>query len=246
VLYHDYTLNRRFDLLSGEQSMNNTSFISYYRVSTQRQGVSGLGLEAQRESVARYLATASGSLLGEFCEIETGKGANALAKRPQLRAALEECRKRGAALVIAKLDRLARNVYFVSGLMESRVRFVACDMPEANELTIHIMAAFAEHEAKRISERTREALAQAKARGVQLGAAGRGNLQSNLEERKRKAEQFTGHVRGQFEGFRLRCLSQRQMVAELNSLGITAPRGGRWSLIQVQRTIARLLQHQNG
>jgi DNA invertase Pin-like site-specific DNA recombinase len=220
--------------------MGENKFVAYYRVSTQRQGISGLGLEAQREAVARYLSNASGTLLTEFCEVETGKGANALAKRPELRKALDQCRKLGAVLVIAKLDRLARNVHFVSGLMESRVRFVAVDMPEANELTIHIMAAFAEHEAKRISERTKDALARAKARGTQLGRAGWANLRPKIEERKRQANVFARRLQGQVEGFRLRRLSQRQRVSELNALGITTQRGGAWSLVQLQRTIARL------
>lgn len=144
-------------------------YVAYYRVSTVRQGVSGLGLEAQQETVRRYLSGVGGELLTEFTEVETAKGYLALARRPQLRAGLGLCQAQGAVLLIAKLDRLARNVRFVAELMESRVKFVACDMPEANDLTIHIMAAFAEHEAKRISERTREALARAKARGVQLG-----------------------------------------------------------------------------
>lgn len=214
-------------------------FVAYYRVSTQRQGVSGLGLEAQREAVSRYVQNASGSLLAHFTEVETGRGANALDKRPQLRMALAECRKLGTVLVIAKLDRLARNVHFISGLMESRVRFVACDLPEANELTLHIMAAFAEHEAKRISERTKDALARAKARGTALGRAGYQNLRPNIEQRVREADAFAARMAGQVEGFRLRGLSQRQMVTELNTLKVPAPRGGRWSLVQLQRIIAR-------
>lgn len=216
-------------------------FIAYYRVSTQRQGTSGLGLDAQREAVLRHIKDGRlGTLLEEFTEIETGKGSNALRKRPELRRALEECKKRDAVLVIAKLDRLARNVHFVSGLMESRVRFVACDLPEANNFTIQVMAAFAEHEAKRISERTKEALAQAKARGTKLGRAGWANLRPNVEERQKKAYDFADRLKGQIEGFKLRGLTQRQMVDELNAIGILAPRGGRWRQIQLQRTLARL------
>jgi DNA invertase Pin-like site-specific DNA recombinase len=214
--------------------------IAYYRVSTQRQGASGLGLDAQKETVATYVKNAPGSLLAEFCEIETGKGANALAKRPELRKALDRCKRERAVLVIAKLDRLARNVHFVSGLMESRVRFVACDMPEANELTIHIMAAFAEHEAKRISQRTKEALAQAKTRGVKLGKTGFANFAPILERRKSEAAAFAEEFRGLFDGMRLRGLSRRQMVEELNRLGIRARQGGRWSLCQVQRVSSAL------
>lgn len=215
-------------------------FIAYYRVSTQKQGASGLGLEAQREAVGRFLNGGSGELVGEFVEVETGKGADALAKRPQLKAALATCRKEGATLVIAKLDRLARNVHFVSGLMESKVRFVACDMPEANELTIHIMAAFAEHEAKRISQRTKDALAVAKSRGVVLGKAGAANLRPNIKARQKTADDFADKLRPLFDGMKARGLSQRRMVAELNAVGVPAARGGAWSLAQVQRVIARL------
>lgn len=217
-----------------------TPLVAYYRVSTQRQGASGLGLEAQREAVAQHVKRTGGQLIAEFTEVETGRGSNALARRPELRKALEACKRQSAALVIAKLDRLARNVHFVSGLMEARVRFVACDLPEANELTLHVMAAFAEHEAKRISERTKEALARAKARGRKLGRAGWRNLRPHVEKRRRAATLFASRLRGQIEGFRLRGLTQREMVHELNSVGVAAPRGGRWSLIQLQRTLGLL------
>lgn len=220
--------------------MQKSKFIAYYRVSTQKQGVSGLGLAAQKETVSRYVPDAPGSLLAEFTEVETGKGSNALAKRPELRKALDECKKRGAVLVIAKLDRLARNVHFISGLMESKVQFVACDLPEANQLTLHIMAAFAEHEARRISERTRDALAAAKARGVKLGQTAHANFKPLLEHRKAEAQQFAEGFRGLFDGMRLRGLSRRQMVEELNLLGIKARQGGNWSLCQVQRTVQSL------
>src|SRR4051812_41681795 len=111
-------------------------FVAYYRVSTQRQGVAGLSMAAQREAVARAISQRQGMLICEFVEVETGKGSDALQKRPLLRAALDACKARRAVLIIAKLDRLARNVHFISGLMESRVRFIACDLPEANELTL--------------------------------------------------------------------------------------------------------------
>lgn len=220
--------------------MANGKFIAYHRVSTQKQGASGLGLEAQKEAASRFLNGGEWELLAEFVEVETGKGADALVKRPQLKAALDACRKSGSTLVIAKLDRLARNVHFVSGLMESKVKFVACDMPEANELTIHIMAAFAEHEAKRISQRTKDALAIAKARGVALGTAGAANLRPNVEARQKVADDFANKLRPLFEGMEARGLSQRQMVAELNSVGVPATRGGAWALAQVQRVLNRL------
>ena len=126
-------------------NMTQQQFVTYFRVSTARQGISGLGLDAQRQTVTQFLAGGNKAVVAEFVEVETGKGSNALERRPELRAALDLCKKSGATLLIAKLDRLARNVHFVSGLMESKVKFVACDLPEANQLTIHIMAAFAEH-----------------------------------------------------------------------------------------------------
>src|SRR5271165_4697682 len=142
-----------------------THFVAYYRVSTDRQGASGLGLDAQRQAVGRHLA-GKGDLAAEYTEIESGRRD---ANRPQLRAALEECRKRRAVLLIARLDRLARNVAFIANLMNSDVEFVAVDMPQANRLTIHILAAVAEHEREMISQRTKAALAAAKARGIKLG-----------------------------------------------------------------------------
>lgn len=220
--------------------MASGKFVSYIRVSTARQGASGLGLEAQQDAVQRFLNGGSWELLGEFKEVETGKGADALAKRPQLRAALDLCRKEGAMLIIAKLDRLSRSVHFVSGLMESKVRFVACDMPEANELTIHIMAAFAEHEAKRISQRTKDALAVAKARGAVLGKSGAMNLRPNLEARQQAANAFAERLQPMFDGMKLRQLTQRAMVAELNAVGVPAPKGGQWRIGQVQRVLARI------
>jgi len=219
-------------------------FVAYYRVSTQRQGESGLGLDDQREAVANYIKN-RGSLLREFVEVESGKGHDALKDRPQLREALEVCKKNDAVLVIARLDRLSRNVHFITGLMEAKVRFVACDLPDANDLNVHIMAAFAQHEWKRISERTRAALAQAKLRGVKLGKTWRRNLKPHLKdiskERSQAADAFASKLKGQMEGFRLRGLSQRAMVEELNQLGIATPRGKVWHLRQVQRTLRRLI-----
>ncbi len=141
-------------------------YVAYYRVSTQRQGASGLGLQAQRAAIEAFIA-GKGAIVAEFTEVESGK----LASRPQLDAALAEAKRRQATLVIAKLDRLARNVAFLAALMERKVPFVACDMPEANEFMLHIMAAFAQHEARLISERTKVALSAAKRRGVRLGFA---------------------------------------------------------------------------
>jgi hypothetical protein len=156
---------------------------------------------------------------------------------------LDLCRKQGAVLVIAKLDRLGRNVHFVTGLIESGVDFVAADMPHATKVMIQIHAVMAEHERDQISARTKAALAAAKARGVKLGVTGPANLRPNLEARQEAARRFAERMRPVFEGFKLRGLSQRQIVAELNALGVKAARGGIWRLKQVQRVVGRIEQH---
>lgn len=212
-------------------------FVTYYRVSTQRQGASGLGLEAQRHTVEQYLARSSGTALASFTEVETGKGSNALEKRPQLRLALDQCKKTGATLLIAKLDRLARNVHFVSGLLETGVDFIAADMPNANKVMIQMYSVMAEWERDQISERTKAALAAAKARGVVLGAAGPTNLKSCNDQRQQKAQEFRERLRPVLDGMKVQGLTRRGMVERLNALGIKAPMGGAWSLGQVQRLV---------
>lgn len=137
--------------------MANGHYIAYYRVSTTRQGQSGLGLEAQQQAVKQYLNGGNWQILAEFTEIESGKRND----RPKLAEAIALCKRLQATLVIAKLDRLARNVHFISGLMESGVEFVAVDNPNANRLMLHMLAAFAEHEREQISRRTKDALAAA-------------------------------------------------------------------------------------
>jgi DNA invertase Pin-like site-specific DNA recombinase len=220
--------------------------VAYYRVSTSGQEQSGLGLDAQREAVARYLGGGGWELVDEFTETETGKGSNALAKRPKLRAALELCKRRGATLVVAKLDRLARNVHFVSGLLEAGCEFVAVDMPQANKAMVHMHSLMAEWERDQISQRTKAALAAAKANGTKLGVAGAANLRRNIEERQDAANAFAAKLAGVVEGFQARGLSQRRMVAELNTVGIKVPRGGAWSLRQVQHLLARLKADEPG
>jgi DNA invertase Pin-like site-specific DNA recombinase len=215
-------------------------YIAYYRVSTKRQGLSGLGLEAQKESVATYLS-GKGKLVAEFTEVEHGtrKGNH----RPQLAAALAQCRIHGATLIIAKLDRLARNVAFTSNLMESSVEFVCCDMPSANRFTIHVLAAAAEHEAEMISTRTKLALAAAKRRGIQLGGD-RGNTHLIY----RKGNKASAKVRGELAQRRATDLlpvieaikaegaaSLREIAEGLNLRNIPTARGGEWSAVQVLR-----------
>lgn len=211
-------------------------YVSYLRVSTQQQGKSGLGLDAQRAAVEAF----AGKVSAEFVEVETGKGSAPLAKRPQLREALAMCRKTGATLVIAKLDRLARNVHFVTGLMESGVEFVAADMPKANKVMLQMHAVMSEWERDQISERTKAALAAAKARGTVLGTAGMRNLRPNIEARQVASGAFADSLRTVLTGFAKQGLSQRQQVGQLNSLGIKTAKGGNWSLIQLQRVLSTL------
>lgn len=213
-------------------------FVAYYRVSTTGQGVSGLGLEAQREAVERYLNGGSWSLIEAFTEIETGKGANALDRRPQLKAALAYARKHKATLVIAKLDRLARNVHFVSGLLETGVDFVAADRPDADRFTLHLEAALAEREARVISERTKAALAAAKRRGVVLGANGRTLAVRNRAE----AVERVAPMAGRLTALRGEGLSLRRIASTLNAEGVSPPgaSGGVWHPATVQRALERV------
>lgn len=215
-------------------------FVAYYRVSTQKQGASGLGLEAQQAAVAVYLNGGAWELIGEFKEVETGKGADAIDKRPQLRAALEFCRKHRATLITAKLDRLARNVHFVSGLLEAKCDFVAADMPQANKVMIQMHSVMSQWERDQRSARTKAALAAAKMRGIKLGTSGLANLKRNIEDRQMAADTFAFKLAGVLEGFKGAGLSHRAMVAQLNQLGIKTAGGKNWSLIQVQRVIKRL------
>jgi DNA invertase Pin-like site-specific DNA recombinase len=197
-------------------------FVAYYRVSTDRQGASGLGLDAQRQAVAHQVN--GGQLVAEFTEIESGRRHT---NRPQLLAALEECRKRRATLLIARLDRLARNVAFIANLMESGADFIACDMPQANRLTIHILAAVAEHEREMISQRTKAALAEAKRRGTRLGnpriEAARTLALSAHHAHRPELEVLTLMVEWRSQGKTLRAIAR-----DLNRLNIRPARGREW------------------
>ena len=160
-----------------------TEVVAYYRVSTARQGRSGLGLEAQESAVREFASREGAPIIASYTEIESGRNPD----RPELRRAIGHALRSGSTLVVAKLDRLARNVAFLAALMESKVEFAACDNPHANALTCHILAAVAEDEAKRISTRTRDALRAAKARGTKLGSARPGWAERNGEARTRGA-----------------------------------------------------------
>lgn len=226
----------------GRQVMDG-KFVAYYRVSTDKQGKSGLGLEAQKESVHKYLNGGNWELIAEFTEVETGKGANALDKRPELRKALTLARKEKATLIIGKLDRLARNVHFVSGLLETNVEFVCADMPDADRTMIQMMSVFAEWEARQISRRTKEALAQKK---EELGFIGKrlGNPRPNIEKmnatRFEKADANAEKIKNLLVGWQSNGISQRAMADELNRLGLRTTRGQEWKQAQVQRALKRL------
>ncbi|MBK3776254.1 resolvase [Azospirillum brasilense] len=187
-------------------------FVSYLRVSTQKQGQSGLGLDAQRSAVTNYLNGGASELVEEFLEVESGKRAD----RPVLARALTACRRHRAVLIVAKMDRLARNVAFVSNLLESGVEFVACDLPTANRLTIHILAAVAEAEAAAISQRTRVALAAAKERGVALGTPA--NLSNRAAGTARSAEMRSAQAKE-------RALDLLPVVSEIQAGGVTSLSG---------------------
>lgn len=226
-------------------------FVSYLRVSTQRQGVSGLGLEAQRTAVNDYLNGGRWTLVAECTEIESGKNNG----RPELANALALCRVHNATLIIAKLDRLARNVAFISNLMESGVEFTAVDFPQANRLTVHILAAVAEHEAAMISARTKAALAAAKARGTVLGGD-RGKLtdairkravENRIKARREHAQKHAADLLPVIEAIRKEgAVSLRQIASALDERGINAPRGGNWSAVQVQRVLSSCSGHDDG
>lgn len=211
----------------------NGRFVSYYRVSTVKQGVSGLGLEAQREAVHAYLNGGQWVLLGEYTEVESGKRK----LRPQLEEALKMCKKVKATLIIAKLDRLARNLHFISGLMESGVDFVAVDNPTANRLTLHILAAVAEDEGRRISDRTKAALSQAKQRGRLLGKHGTVLGAINKDNADKFAESMRSIVE---EFFAAGIKSVRAVTLELNKHQYPSLNGKIWHPTSVQRLLKRL------
>lgn len=220
--------------------------VAYYRVSTTSQKRSGLGLAAQREAVESLCRARDWEIVGSpFTEVESGKRAN----RPQLAEALHRARVTGSTLVVAKLDRLSRNVAFLATLQDSEVKFIAADMPEANEITVHIMAAVAQAERKAISKRTHEALQAAKARGTRLGnpngaaalrRAQKGNsasvaiIKSAATDRAAQLRPVVDEMRGQ--GF----TSLSELAVALNVAGIVTARGGKWHASSVRNLLQRL------
>ncbi len=224
--------------------------IAYYRVSTKRQGASGLGLEGQQAAVEAFAKAHGARIVASYTEIESGKRKD----RPQLTQALGHAKLAKATLVVAKLDRLARNVAFLAAMMESKVEFVACDNPHANSLTLHILAAVAEAEAKAISERTRTALKAAKRRGVALGSARQGHWQGREDRRSRglrKAVKAASEARSKAAseayGFLLPNIRERREAGEtlesiaagLNEQGHVTTAGGAFTATMIYRLLAR-------
>jgi DNA invertase Pin-like site-specific DNA recombinase len=223
------------------QQASKSKFVAYLRVSTARQGRSGLGLEAQQQAVRQFVSSRGGRIIApEFVEVESGKRND----RPELDKALKRCRVTGATLVVAKLDRLSRNAAFLMTLRDSGVEFVAADLPEANTMTVGVMAVVAQHEREAISQRTKAALAAAKARGVALGGKRKGAANiANFQRRgvaaaQQKARQAAELRREALES--LRGLSLNAIAARLNADSVTANRGGDWTATAVKRAFAFL------
>jgi DNA invertase Pin-like site-specific DNA recombinase len=218
------------------------NFIAYYRVSTRKQGASGLGLEAQQRQVEAYLNGGNWKLVGEFTEVESGRKNG----RPQLDAALKACSLRRAKLVIAKLDRLSRNASFLLKLRDDGVDFVAADMPDANRLTVGILALIAENEAEAISARTKAALQAAKARGVKLGGdrggrAPKGSLEAARRAYSARANAHAAKLVADIAELQATGATTLQAIADgLNAREITTARGGQWSATQVSRVLKRI------
>jgi DNA invertase Pin-like site-specific DNA recombinase len=225
--------------------------IAYYRVSTEQQGRSGLGLEAQESAVQGYARQIGGRIVARYTEVESGKRSD----RPELAKALAHARRSKATLTVAKLDRLSRNVAFLSRVLESGCEFAAADMPSANKFMLHVMAAVAEHEAKAISDRTKAALAAAKARGAKLGSARPGHWNGREDARaaglekartaaaivkREQAAEAYSDLAGTVGALHGEGHSLRAIAAKLNADGHTTRRGRPWNPVQVSRVLARV------
>lgn len=210
--------------------------VAYLRVSTKGQKKSGLGLSAQKATVEAYAAQQKARIVAEFIETESGRKSS----RPVLAAAIAECRRTGATLLIAKLDRLARSVHFVSGLMEGGVPFVACDMPNASPLELHVHASFAEEEARRIRQRTREALAALKRRGVTLGNVDSVEVASEAGHKvqSKLASTYAAAILPTAEKLRKRGFTLQQIADHLTARGLLTRRAKAWTPTTVMRLLA--------
>lgn len=217
----------------GKKSVN---YVAYYRVSTKRQGRSGLGLEAQKELVGRYIN--GGKLIAEYIEVESGKKSN----RPEFQKALKACERLQATLLIAKLDRLSRSIHVITGLQESGIKFIAADCPDATPLTIHILAAMAQYERELISKRTRDALQQAKKRGVRLGNPNPEKaLRQAYKAHRKQADSFAAEIKPIIEKIKQKghVTTLKEIADALNERGISTARGGKWHPTTVKNLLAR-------
>lgn len=218
------------------------SYVAYLRQSTMKQQLSGLGIEAQREIIHNYIKDKT--LIAEYVETESGKKSD----RPQLMEALALCRKTNSILIVAKLDRLSRNVAFTSRLLESDVEIVFCDFPQANRLILHIISSIAEYEANLISQRTRQSLQAKKNRGIKLGMASnlmskhRQAIENSCKTNRAKAENNSNNRRAiaLLRTLIPQNLSLTEMTILLNEQGFTAPNGGKFQITQVKRLIDRI------
>lgn len=222
---------------------HNGKFVAYYRVSTDRQGASGLGLEAQRDAITRYLNGGKWSLIGEFTEIESGTRKR-LAKRPMLESAIKLCKRERATLVVAKLDRLARDVQFISELLNSQIKFICADAPEADRTFLQMMSVFAEYEGRRIGERTKAALAQLKKQGKKLGSptpevGSKAGTEVLIAQADAYAERVGPIVREIQK--RSGASTLRDIAEALQQRGVLTPRGNsEWSPSQVSNLLKRV------
>ena len=220
-------------------------FVCYYRVSTDKQGNSGLGLDAQKQTVDDYLNGGSWVVVGAYTEVESGSNGN----RPELQKAIRDCKLKNARLIVAKLDRLSRDLHFITSLEKAGISFVIAEQPDMNELTVHIFSAMAQHERKLISERTKAALAQAKKRGVVLGnpcfkegkqITGSGDTRAAIEARQKAASEYANNILEVIEDIKAcGASSLRQIAAELNVRGFKTRRGKDWSATAVMRVTKR-------
>ncbi len=216
--------------------------IAYYRVSTSEQGKSGLGLEAQREAVRQFCEREGFELLGEKTEIQSGSGADALDRRPVLAEALKGAKREGAHVIVAKLDRLSRDVHFISGLMAHRIPFLVAELGvDVDPFLLHMYAVLGEKERALISERTRAGLKAAKARGTVLGNPKLTDARkSAVRANKRAAQVFAERVYPIIRGYRIQGLSMRKTAEALNVAGVATARGGEWQAVQVSAIEKRM------
>ncbi len=241
---------RQLEGIISSMKPENNNYVAYFRVSTRRQGASGLGLEAQKKAVTELVASRKGRLVAEHTEVESGK----VNERPELAAAIAASRRQKCTLVVAKLDRLSRSMSFTAQLLDSGIDFLACDNPFANRLTLHIMAAIAEHERMMVSARTREALKAAKERGVELGSNRPGHWEGREEKRleglekarqesvrsaRRRAEERYVDLVPVLKELRAEGLGGETIGVRLDERGIAPPHGGRWTGTAIRRLLKR-------